>query len=161
MRSPCCAVNTLPEHNIATTHCHPHTRIPLVTRQFHSCSLFLVESVFCHYNAKLTWIVEMNYMGNPSRLRSHPRSSQKEYFRRQRLVTPTPSERPRLGICQAFQSRLHSNFLQTGTESVVTNTNSTHGEDTFEVKRRRLLQQKDWLGLDVSAPIKVIYPKCS
>ena len=92
-------------------------------------------------------------MGNPRRLASHPRTSGEEYLRRQRLATPTPSERPQLSICQSFQCQ--STYSQSVAGSAVTSTSSTHDGNTFEVKRRRLLQQKDWLGLDLSAPIKV------
>lgn len=100
----------------------------------------------------------MNYTGNPRHLRSHPRSTQKGYFRRQRLKTPSISERPQLDICQGYQEQ--STTLSTGSHKAksVTPSVSSDDRDTFHAKRRRLLQQKDWLGLDVSAPIKVFLP---
>jgi hypothetical protein len=93
----------------------------------------------------------MNYTGNPRRLRSIPRSSQRTLLHRQRLRTPVIPERPQLDICQSFQAQ--TNHSTTESQSVATS--STGGSDSFEAKRRRLLQQKDWLGLDLSAPIKV------
>jgi hypothetical protein len=95
----------------------------------------------------------MNYMGNPRHLRARPRSSQKEYRRRQRLGTPAISERPALDICQGFQQ---------SPEKTVSHVPSVTADDmdTFDAKRRRLLRQQDWLGLNVSAPIKVSrYPR--
>jgi len=73
-------------------------------------------------------------------------------------VTPALSERPQLDICRSFQSQ--SSHSQRATGSVVTSTSSGGSnqstDDTFEVKRRRLLQQEDWVGLDIAAPIKVL-----
>lgn len=93
----------------------------------------------------------MNYTGNPRHLRRYPRSSQKEYFRRPQLKTTGISERPRLDICQNFQEQ--TNRSESETPSVVSSPSGDN--DTFEAKRRRLLREKDWLGLDIAAPIKV------
>jgi hypothetical protein len=91
----------------------------------------------------------MNYTGNPRHLRSQTRSS---HFRRlHRFKTPTISERPQLDICQEFQAQTS----HTGSEAKSVSSSVTSDPDTFEAKRRRLLQQKDWLGLDISAPINV------
>jgi hypothetical protein len=100
----------------------------------------------------------MNYTGNPRHLRSHLRSIQKDYFRRQGLKTSSISERPQLDICQGYQEQ--STTLSTGSHQAksVTPSVSSDDRDTFHAKRRRLLQQKDWLGLDISAPIKVFCP---
>jgi hypothetical protein len=90
----------------------------------------------------------MNYTGNPRHLRSRPRAS-KLHPRRQRLNTPAASERPALDICSGFQDRTS----QTTSESRSVATSDDN--NTFDAKRRRLLLQSDWLGLEVSAPIKV------
>jgi hypothetical protein len=95
----------------------------------------------------------MNYMGNPRRLKSHPRSSERGYVGLQRLVTPTPSERPPLDICHAFQSQSTSSY--SGYGSFITSSSGSHDEDTFEIKRRKLLSKTDWVGLDIFAPINV------
>jgi hypothetical protein len=99
----------------------------------------------------------MNYMGNPRHLRARTRSSQKEYHRRQRLGTPAIPERPTLDICQGFQQS-----PEKSPEKTVSHVPSVTADDvdTFDAKRLRLLRQQDWLGLNVSAPIKVShYPR--
>jgi hypothetical protein len=105
----------------------------------------------------------MNYTGNPRHLRGRSRSSQKEYLRRQRLSTPAISERPPLDICHKFQER--TSQTASATQSVASgdhdndnnnNDDNDNDNDTFDAKRRRLLLQQDWLGLNVSAPIKVL-----
>lgn len=96
----------------------------------------------------------MNYTGNPRHLRSHTRSSQKAYFRCQRLKTPIISERPQLDICKGFQEQTRTQSTGSDAKSVTPSV-SSDDRDTFQTKRRRLLQQKDWLGLDIYAPIKV------
>ena len=100
----------------------------------------------------------MNYTGNPRHLRSHPRSSQRDRFRRHRLQTPAISEQPRLDICQGFQEQSTSH---SGSDSKSIATSASGERDSFDAKRRRLLQQRDWLGIDISAPIKVsLIPFC-
>src|SRR5271155_4123949 len=99
----------------------------------------------------------MNYTGNPRHLRSQPRSSQRDRFRRHRLQTPVISERPQLDVCQEFQEQTST---QSGCDSKSIATSASAEYDSFEAKRRRLLQQKDWLGIDVSAPINVSYSSC-
>ena len=99
----------------------------------------------------------MNYTGNPRQLRTRSRSSQKEYHYRQRARTPAIPERPQLDICQTFQAQTESH-AGSEVQSIATSSNS--GEDRFNAKRRRLLQQQDWLGLDISTPINVIPVNC-
>jgi len=100
----------------------------------------------------------MNYTGNPRHLRSHTRSSQKDYFRRQRLKTPSISERPQLDICQGYQEQSATPLTGSHPAKSITPSVSSDDRNTFHAKRIRLLQQKDWLGLDISAPIKVFLP---
>ena len=103
----------------------------------------------------------MNYTGNPRHLRTRPRSSQKEFLRRRQLGTPAVSERPVLDICHGFQDRTGRTVNEahsvppTDLQSVANGDNNT-----FDAKRRRLLLQQDWLGLDVAAPIKVRHCQC-
>jgi hypothetical protein len=107
----------------------------------------------------------MNYTGNPRHLRARSCSAQKQYLHRQRARTPAVTEQPLLDICQAFQiqanPRLTSSTSTTSAisatsevESIATSSNSR--EERFDAKRRRLLEQQDWLGLDLAAPINVI-----
>lgn len=108
----------------------------------------------------------MNYTGNPRHLRTHPRrrSSQKEYFyRRQRLNTSSAlTGRPQLDICQNFQEQwapttaASAAAILLGNQAKKTPSVSSNDAESLQVKRRRLLQQKDWLGLEISAPIKVL-----
>jgi len=94
----------------------------------------------------------MNYTGNPRHLRARVKSN---IVRRHRVSTQLP-DRPHLDICQSFQDPRSS---VAGSESIATETSESGEVDTFEAKRRRLLQQNDWLGLDVAAPIKVPTPR--
>jgi hypothetical protein len=93
----------------------------------------------------------MNFTGNPRHLRSHPRprSVSKGYFRRHRAI----SERPQVAICQGFQDQ----SPDTGSEAKSLSHISRSDQETFETKRRRLLHQTDWLGLDISVPINVSF----
>ena len=97
----------------------------------------------------------MNYTGNPRRLRSHPRPSQRGIVRRSSLSTPIPSKRPQLDICQPFQERQQKSSQCGSVADSKSISDETDSIDTFETKRRRLLQKQDWLGLDLAAPIKV------
>jgi hypothetical protein len=108
----------------------------------------------------------MNYTGNPRHLRTHPRrrSSQKEYFyRRQQFNTSSAlAGRPQLDICQNFQEQwapttaASAAAILLGSQAKKTPSVSPDDTESLQVKRRRLLQQKDWLGLEISAPIKVL-----
>jgi len=99
----------------------------------------------------------MNYTGNPRHLRGRSRSSKKGYRFLQRARTPAIPERPHLDVCQAFQAPTESH-TSSQVQSIATSSSS--GEDRFNAKRRRLLQQQDWLGLDISAPINVTPVSC-
>ena len=94
----------------------------------------------------------MNYTGNPRHLRGRSRPSQKEYQHRQRARTPAILETPQVDICKAFQAPTDS---RTDGEVQSIATSSSSREDPFNAKRRRLLQQQDWLGLDIATPINV------
>src|SRR5271163_2394640 len=98
----------------------------------------------------------MNYTGNPRRLRSHPQPSQRGIFRRPSLSTPVPSERLELDICQPSQERQQRSSQCGSATDSKSISDETDSVDTFEAKRRRLLQKQDWLGLDLAAPIKVV-----
>lgn len=93
----------------------------------------------------------MNYTGNPRHYRSHPGppSALKGYFRRQCALL----ERPLLAICQEFQDP--SPDTGTDAKSPLRVSCISTEQETFETKRRRILHQKDWLGLDISSPINV------
>jgi hypothetical protein len=93
---------------------------------------------------------KMNYTGNPRRLRAVRRTSQNEYVQRGRGTLAVSSELPQLDVCQAFQTASSQSHA-----SSVTSKSASVDEDTFQVKRRRLLQQADWSGLGVSAGINV------
>src|SRR5271170_994575 len=94
----------------------------------------------------------MIYTDKPRHLRSHTISSQRDRFRRHRLQTPVIAERPQLDICQEFQEGTPT---QPGSDSKSIATSASGERDSFDAKRRRLLQQKNWLGIDISAPINV------
>ena len=111
----------------------------------------------------------MNYTGNPRHLRTHSRrhSSQKDYFyrRQQRFNSPSIiAGRPQLDVCQNFQQQQATattaasvTAILSGSHAKSTSPSVSHDEtESFQAKRRRLLQQRDWLGLEISAPIKVL-----
>jgi hypothetical protein len=110
----------------------------------------------------------MNYTGNLRHLRTHPRrrSSQKDYFHHRQHRSNTHfviPGRPQLDVCQDFQEHQSATTTAASATAIPSgsqaknNTPSVSHDDTesFQTKRRRLLQQTDWLGLEISAPIKV------
>ena len=110
----------------------------------------------------------MNYTGNPRHLREgqHSRSFRKAPRPRHRRPTPAILERPWLDICGSFQKQTDGSTARpTGgvaaTSAVVPSTISSMEDatDCFQAKRRRLLEQSDWLGLDLTAPINVSHPR--
>ena len=111
----------------------------------------------------------MNYTGNLRHLRTHPRrrSSQKEWFhhRLQQFNEHFAiGGRPQLDVCQGFQEQqsavitaASANAIPSRSQAKSTTPSVSHDDpDSFQAKRRRLLQQTDWLGLEISAPIKVL-----
>lgn len=108
----------------------------------------------------------MNYTGNPRHLRARSRSTQKQYLHRQHSGPPAITEPPLLDICQTFQIQENPRFSSvasatsviSATSEVESVASSSSREERFNAKRRRLLQQEDWLGLDLAAPINVFPP---
>jgi len=109
----------------------------------------------------------MNYTGNPRHLRGgqHSRPSQKVLRPRHGRHTPKLLERPWLDICGTFQKQTefraaHPSGGVAATSAVAPSTTSSmeDGTDCFQTKRRRLLEQSDWLGLELAAPINVSKP---
>ena len=110
----------------------------------------------------------MNYTGSLRHLRVHHRrrSSQKGYFHHcQRFNTLSViTGRPQLDVCQDFQEQSPAATatgsaagILSGSQAKSTTPSVSHDEtEGFKAKRRRLLQQTDWLGLAISAPIKVL-----
>jgi len=110
----------------------------------------------------------MNYTGNPRHLRARSRSTQKQYHHHQHARPPAISEPPLLDICQAFQIQENPRLsgVASATSAIIATsevesvTSSSSREEHFDAKRRRLLQQQDWLGLDLAAPINVLSFNC-
>ena len=110
----------------------------------------------------------MNYTGNPRHLRARSRSIQKQYLHHQHARPPAIAEPPLLDICQAFQIQENPRLSDVasatsaiiGTSEVESVASSSSREERFDAKRRRLLQQQDWLGLDLAAPINVFSFNC-
>ena len=105
----------------------------------------------------------MNYTGNPRHLRrsQHTRSSHKGLGFRHRQ--PTPTTRPWLDICGSFQKQKESAASGSNADNSVTQCTTSSSEEAthgFQNKRRRLLEQGDWLGLDIGAPINVLLLSC-
>ena len=106
----------------------------------------------------------MNYTGNPRHLRGglHSRSSQRVLRLRH---TPAILERPWLDICRTFQkqtecrtARPSGGVAASSAVALSTTSSMEDGRDCFQTKRRRLLEQSDWLGLELAAPINVSKP---
>src|SRR5437773_248984 len=108
---------------------------------------------FIHSSLAFSWCQRrMNYTGNPRHLRCHSRhrhSTRKDYFRGQRLPTISPLERPQIDVCRDFQQDTSVTTPLLGREvKRVSKSEFSDGSETFQAKRRRLLEQKDWLDLD-------------
>jgi hypothetical protein len=98
----------------------------------------------------------MNYTGNPRRLRRGARSSHRGLGARNRQ--PTPTTRPWLDICGSFQRQRDGGATGGDADNSIapdTTSSSEDVKDEFQSKRRRLLEQGDWLGLEIGASIDV------